>query len=423
MRVAAEPIVAPENVPRVPYSESRGLALRSEQTAGASPETPVRFDIKVDVEALLKFGANQPLRPLDPGWAEYLPCAGLPLPGKADAIVPHPRRYDEGPALDSLVLTASIPSGEGALMPGQDYEAGTTLVRTGERITPEAQAILIAAGIRTLRVVKRPRIIVAVASCDLLPIDHAREAWQRPDSNGPYIRSLLQRWGYEVPAVEYLPLVNSWLPEPVSHSTFRQYVQELKRLVASYDLIIGTGMPERSIGGVSGLASCPGFLSPIPVQVAQRPGGLFSFGRSQDRSPPRSELRKHYRADGSAAALQRILYEDQAVLVNLPGFTSNVGVLMHMFVRRIVDELEHVSHPRPYWRTGKLSHEIGRDANTHRVLWGNAIVTSGGQITLCAPYPQPVEGLAALAKANALIAAPSGQGPLCAGTPVHYLSL
>lgn len=423
-RVAAEAVTAREKVPRVLYADGPGEAIRSSESSGASPHAPVKLEIDVGEAALLKFGANPEQRQLQRGHAQFIWGPGLPLPGGADTVAPDRNAAGDGPAFDYLCLTEPVAPGQGVLMPGHDCEPGTVLLQRGERITPQKQAMLVAAGVRSLPVTRRPRIVVAVASYDLLPLDAPREAWERPDSNGPYIRAMLQQWGYQVPCVEYLPLRNSWLRESNPDSTYPQYVERLKVLVADYDLIVGTGMPEPNIAGVDGFGISLGFPSSrAPVQIQQRPGGRFIVRRGYDRSPPFSEIIKFYDSKGILRASQCLYYEDQAVLVDLPGFTSNVGVLMHVFLRRILDELEHVSNPGPHWQVGRVAHDVTCDSEVHQMLWGTAVTTLDGQIVLSAPQPQHFDQLSVFANATALIAIPSGHEPLAAGAKVSFLPI
>ena len=107
-------------------------------------------------------------------------------------------------ALDRFCCCAPLSAGRHVIAPGSEFRQGSLLLPRGSRITAERQIALTAAGVRDIEVTKRPRIGVVIVGYEQCVPRTARERWQRPDTSGPYIRAVLQRWGYEVRSVEYI---------------------------------------------------------------------------------------------------------------------------------------------------------------------------------------------------------------------------
>ena len=430
MRVAAEDVKAPGPVPRVPYTLRRGHAVRAADTAGATSAQPVELNITSGpISLCIKAGGDPSVTPLGPGECTYFP-AGLPLPENADAVLyAPPEETDEVtvPIVSTLKVTAPVRKGENARLPGEDYERGATLVARGTRITPQMQAVLVAAGVFTVPVYRAPRVGVVLSSYDAVPPANAEHAWQRPDSMSAYVRSLLAEWGYAAPTVEQLaPLPTTDSPS-AAHDAEDAYRDQLLDLMSRYDLLIGVGMPADGgmLGsGLGGPVSCfPHGQERVHFDNTKERG--FICGLGDDRTSPVVGKRPFYQpyAPTEIFRYDGFFIYDRAIVLNVPGDTPEVATVMHLFARRILDFMECVAKPGPVWRRGTLESPLTRHATEHRFLWGVARTDEKGCVVIQVSDDQNSQSLRAFATSNALVAIRCGTGQVGTGECVDYLSL
>lgn len=426
-RVTVAEVAAEHDVPRIDYSQCRGYALRSTDTLGASRAQPIVLAVRGDLELPRVGRASAPK--LQPGVAEAI-ClaAGVPMPQGTDAIKPEAPRYvdDIAPACDdqwNLELTAPVVSGNGVLKAGSDCLQGDVLLTPGERIGPSEQALCAAAGVRRVLVARRPRIGVVVTSHDMLaPGSAACEIWQRPDSTGIFVRSLLRQWGYDVAPVVYLPPIGAKASSGSSPFSREAYISRTRELISSLDLIVGCGMSADPLFSGLGLGDPIGFpFDRTRVDLAEVPASRFSFARSEDRSPPRVSTRTVFRPGAMLPDTIREESHDQAVLVYLPGGTSTVALLMHCVVRRIVDLLEGVANPLPRWEWATLEHAVPSDKNTNRMLWGIARCRPDEPAYVRVTVRPEHDRISSMRDANVIVALAACDVDLVAGDRVRVL--
>ncbi|MGG1945648.1 hypothetical protein AB1286_12630 [Trinickia sp. NRRL B-1857] len=430
MRVTAEDVKAPGPVPRVPYTLRRGYAVRAADTAGASRAHPVELEKNCGgLRNFIETGGDPAASALERGQCEYLP-AGIPLPEDADAVLyTPPVETDEVtlPIESTLKVTAPVSKGDNARLAGQDYERGATLVARGTRITPQIQAVLIAAGVFTVPVYRSPRVGVVLSSYDAVPPANVEHAWQQPDSMSAYVRSMFARWGYVMPSVELLtPLPPTDSPN-TAHDAQEVYRDRLLDLMSAYDLLIGVGMPVDGTmlgNGLGGPVSCfPHGQERVHFDNTKDRG--FICGLGDDRTSPVLGKHPYYQPDSPNEIFRYdgFYIYDRAIVFNVPGQTPEVGAVMHLFIRRILDSMEYVAHPGPVWRRGTLASPLTRHGKEHRFIWGVARTDEKGRVVIEARDDQNSQSLRSFAVSNVLVAIRSGADSLAAGECVDYLLL
>ena len=124
-RVLAEDVVIKAPIPATALALRDGWAVQSDLTSDAGPYAPTPLASAKRVEA------------------------GEPLPSGADAVVPF-----EAVTLRAGVahVLGPISAGEGVLPTGGDAAAGAVLIEAGSRLSPLQVALLVSAGIKTVRV-------------------------------------------------------------------------------------------------------------------------------------------------------------------------------------------------------------------------------------------------------------------------------
>ncbi len=424
LRVAAADVFASEDVPSVPLAAVEGYALRASDTAHANRDAPAELDFEFSRRILASRTSSPATRAIKPNCAVDVPPY-FPLPENADAVAPTSGYEVASRGIRSyLRIQAPISPGQHVIAAGREYRKGDLLLHKGNRITAERQVALISAGIREVAVTKRPRIGVVIVGYEQKPPGVDRERWQRPDASGPYIRAVLRRWGYEVPPVEYIEPPDMTRPPLEVRQDEHQFKVKLVELAERYDLIVGAGLPALPPFQNLGLNGCPMYSNDeTVVDIKQMPAGRFNFGRSENRSPPKKAMLPLTRPDGTQSGMQLMTSYDQATLLNLPGHTSSVAILVHTIAPRVLDLLEHVATPGPYWQTGVIAHDVERSAEFNGMRWGNLYRDANGDRRV---HLLPFDGdglINGVARAGVLVAIPAGDEALPVGSPVLFLHL
>ncbi|MBZ5794567.1 SMI1/KNR4 family protein [Burkholderia contaminans] len=421
-RVLAQAVTAPEALPRLALAAIEGYALRAADAAHASPTRPATLKVRLQYPTLIHRGGDPVARALSAGDAEWLPALA-PLPAHADAVVPRTRNRASDGQHARLDLDAPPFEGEGVIARGADYACGALLLDKGQRIGAEQQALLIAAGVRTVEVSRRPRMCVVVASYDLVPFACERQPWQRPDANGPYLYALLKQWGCDV-SLEYVAPPDMTLPPLQSRDAELAFRRQLAALAQRYDLLVGTGVLADEPHQDAALNRLPVFpVSEVRVTLPQVRAARFNFGRSEDRSPAQRRTFELTDAAGRPRGSRVVTCYDQATLVNLPGYPGEVAILAHTILRRLIDLLEFADMPGPYWEMGVLGAPASCDPVRNDIRWATIAAGATGEPVVTLLAGERADAIGALAGADALVAVASGAAPLAAGSPVLFMRL
>ena len=236
-RVPAAPIAAPMDLPPLDRVGEDGWAVRAADTVGASAWGPAQLHLQDS-------GA-----PLAPGGAALV-SAGAALPAGADAVVPFDGAEATGASLDVL---ATVAEGSGVDRAGRQLRAGAPAASADHPLRPHEAALLAAAGIRRLAVVRRPRVRLVVAGPKATPA--------AADAHAPMIRALVERDGGEIEVERGGPLGEA----------------VLRASVAGADLVVATG--RSGTGPDDDAAVAIGRAGELAVHgIALRPGGSAALG-------------------------------------------------------------------------------------------------------------------------------------------------
>ncbi len=186
-RVAAENVIAEEDL--VPYARSAmdGYALRASDTAAASPQSPVGIPVAG------KVFAGEGKTALAAGTAIGI-TTGAPVPSHADAVIPH----EQVQVQDGVVfLEEPIKPGSCIFPPAEDVRCGETLLERGEVLGPALIALLAFVGRSQLRVYRRPRVSVLCTGSELVEVSDTPGYGQVRNSNAYALMALLSQCGAE----------------------------------------------------------------------------------------------------------------------------------------------------------------------------------------------------------------------------------
>lgn len=165
--VLAEDVSAPWPLPSFDNSSMDGYAVRAEDIARATEESPISLAVIDDVPA-----GRQASEEVRPGTAIRI-MTGAPVPVGADAVVPV-ERTDAG--TEVVRITAAVDSGAYIRRAGEDVGTGDAVLRHGTLIGARQMAILAAVGSGHVRVHPQPRVAVISTGSELVdpgtPLTH-----------------------------------------------------------------------------------------------------------------------------------------------------------------------------------------------------------------------------------------------------------
>ncbi|MEW6623679.1 MAG: gephyrin-like molybdotransferase Glp [Bacillota bacterium] len=152
-RIAAQDIFAGINVPSFRRSPLDGYALRSEDTRGANPKSPVFIKVIDEVRA----GDTREGLSLPCGSAVKI-MTGAPMPLNADTVI----KKEDVRVIDPSTIEVAMQlfPGLNVIEEGADIRASEKIVSAGEQLTPYHIGALAAGGIAEVQVYKVPRIAV-----------------------------------------------------------------------------------------------------------------------------------------------------------------------------------------------------------------------------------------------------------------------
>ena len=193
-RVLAEEAIALITLPPWDNSAMDGYAVRSDDVAGASPETPVTLAVVGEVaaghEPEVGVGERQAMRVLTGGM----------MPPGADAVVKventdAPSGVAELP--QAVAIHAAVEPGKDIRRAGSDMHQGDKLLAAGTRIGPAALAVLAAAGHAQVNVHRVPRVGVIATGDELTPVGQPLGPASIPDSNSESVAAQVAAAGGE----------------------------------------------------------------------------------------------------------------------------------------------------------------------------------------------------------------------------------
>ena len=168
-RILAEPAVAWADVPPFDRAAIDGVALRAEETLGASSYNPLSFRAAAAGEGALPLSGAAAV------------SAGQHLPKNADTVVSldHATRHAAGVW---EIIEPAVP-GSGVEHAGSGAARGMALLPAGRRLFPHDIGLLAAASVTHVTVVRRPKVGIVVVAGGV------------DDASGPLLGALIGRDG------------------------------------------------------------------------------------------------------------------------------------------------------------------------------------------------------------------------------------
>jgi molybdopterin molybdotransferase len=188
--VTVEDLGATEPIPPFANTGVDGYAVRAADTAGATPESPVRLRVVDELPA-----GKAPTVPVGPGEAIRI-MTGAPTPEGADAIVMvEDTAAEEGGNV--VVISKAAQPGDHVRAAGGDLQVGDAAFAAGSVLGPAHLGVVASLGRSTVPVVRRPRVAVMSTGDELVPPGESLSIGQIRDSNRPMLMALVAQTGCE----------------------------------------------------------------------------------------------------------------------------------------------------------------------------------------------------------------------------------
>ena len=269
--IAAEDVLARDNVPGFDNSAFDGYAVQAADIARASPTTPAQLQVVDEIPA----GRVSQVT-LQPGEAARI-MTGAPVPAGADAVVPFedtdrtdwgylgtdPRTNDDDRRMVAVLETAE--SGENVRPAGGDISAGAVVIEAGRRLGPAEIGVLGSVGVTTVRAHPRATAAIVPTGDEIVEIDAGIRAGQVRNSNAWALEAATRALGAEPRRL------------PITGDTVEALQAALSNGAAS-DLIItigGVSMGDYDL--VTNVLSSEGRMD--FWQINMRPGKPLAFGQ------------------------------------------------------------------------------------------------------------------------------------------------
>lgn len=181
-RITAEPVFARLPSPHYRASAMDGIAVRSHDLAAATAESPVQLSpLAASDDA--SSGTALVFVQVD---------TGSPLPEWADAVV---RIESTTVHNDGFLVSEALPTGRDVRPIGEDIEAGALLLGSGHNIRPYDVGALLAGGVPTVAVRRRPRVAMLATGTEIIEPGEERGHGKVVEYNSRVMGAYVEEWG------------------------------------------------------------------------------------------------------------------------------------------------------------------------------------------------------------------------------------
>lgn len=425
-QVNASDVYALQDYPLHNLSEYAGWALNSETTQSASKDSPLLI-------THWYYWGQQLYRSINPYKLDLKAPSLLEIPAytklpeSLDSVIAEQDERLDLSDTDAKKITGSIPAMHGVIPKGSIFKQGDVILKKDEKLTPEKLIVLRRAGIKELSIYKNPKIlIISMHSFDK----------EEMSEESLYVKDVLKTWGYEQVEIKSLKperfdaAFNNLKKDndPAlddSLTTSRDdYIKFFEEQTSNFDVIICcTYQNNRS--SLFQLEKLPIFdQSSMSSALNTRcmPANEIKILKGQDRTPPSRETVQIYDESGNHKGMRVVVTEDKATIINLPGDIQDIAILMHAFVKYILNK--HISDffDHAYFK-GKTDIEIVPDVTNRKLLWGCYKAQENGEYVLEIIEQQQPYRIEPFVRANCIVIVTFQEQAIARGTDLYFMKI
>lgn len=345
-RVTAGPVSAKYSSPSFHSAAMDGLAVRAEETFGASDEHPLTLHIDTGQAVMIN--------------------TGYPLPEGKNAVIMIEQVLLGGDGREALIRAPVYPW-QHVRKVGEDIVATELLFPTGHQLQPSDIGALLTGGCATLRVRKKPRVVIIPTGNELVELKEDLEgipAGKIIESNSAVLACMAEEAGAEV---QVSPIVAD------DFETIKAHL--LTILDAGADLVI------INAGSSAGSAD-------YTVRIVEELGEVLVHGVTIMPGKPTI-----------LAAVQ-----DKPV-VGLPGYPVSAIIAMEQFVVPLLARMQGLTVSQPQTVTAQLAKDVPSSAGIEE--FRRMVLGRIGEQFVAVPLKKGAGAITTLTKANGMFRIPA----------------
>ncbi|MFL5207801.1 MAG: molybdopterin biosynthesis protein [Anaeromyxobacteraceae bacterium] len=371
-RVLAEDVVAGVDVPAFDRSTVDGFAVRAEDVAGASEETPRALRLNGEV---LTPGV-EPRDVVERGTATVIATGGM-VPRGADAVVMV--EYTEARELDGasfVEIHRPAAPGDSVAAAGSDLARGETVLRAGQPLTSREIGSIAAVGRAEVAVWRKPRVAIFSTGDEVIAPGRPLPPGGVYDSNAAILSAAVEELGCTAVALGIAPDDEA----------------ELSRMLAealAHDVVLLSGGTSKGAGDVAsrvvGRLTDPGI---VVHGVALKPGKPICLAVTAGKP-----------------------------VVILPGFPTSAIFTFHEFVAPVLRGFAGLPPERREAVRAELATRVTSQRGRTEYVMVSLVETAAGSL---AAYPtgKGSGAVTAFSQADGFVTVKAQAESLAAGTPV-----
>lgn len=308
-RILSENKKSQINLPPFDRAVYDGFAVRGKDTFGAEEDNPIELTKKGEVHA----GEKPQVKITENTCAEI--ATGAVIPEGADSVVMVEDSNEKG---EKVEIRRAVSPRENISEKGSEIKKGETIAKKGQKISPQVRGALFAAGVKKVKVIKKPKVAVISTGEEVVKPEKNLETGQLYDINGPAVSDAVELCGGDS---HYLGIVGD---EP---SDVKDMV--IKGL-SSHDVVVSSG------------GSSAGSKDIVPEAINQLgEPGVIVHGLAQKPGKPTLVS----------------LIDDKPVF-GLPGYPVSALMVFDQLVAPYIRKLSGVSEPERKTVMAKLSRKV-----------------------------------------------------------------
>ncbi len=374
-RVLAAPIWAKISSPHYHASAMDGFAVRSVDTAGALPTSPL----------VLPYESQ----------AVYVDT-GDPLPEWSDAVIPieNVERLDADAQLSAETRQPAAIRIRAAVAPwahvrpmGEDMVATQLVLPTGHTLRPADLGAIAGCGHDTVSVARKPRVAVIPTGTELVSVGNPVQRGDIIEYNSIVLAAQVNAWGGL--ATRY----------PIVTDDFEQIQRTVEAAAQTHDLILlNAGSSAGSEDFSAGVVDALGEL--LVHGVAVRPGHPVILGMVR-RSPME----------------ERIHSSPSIPIIGVPGYPVSAALTGEIFVEPLLARWQGRESVQPQEIEATLTRKTTSPAGDDDYI--RVAVGKVGTKMLAAPLSRGSGVITSLVRADGIVIVPRGSQGIPAGDPVR----